>query len=126
MSQQIDEILEALRTFGLPIFEDEIAEDEQEQFKEDGHNFFIYTTGDMSKNDDKKSILQDVAVIYYSENKENLDEQTVDIIEALKDVGLLTFNGAQKERLRRKDTDGFVDRIIFLYQRKIILPGCII
>ncbi|MGN4124887.1 hypothetical protein ACMGD3_07700 [Lysinibacillus sphaericus] len=123
MNQQIEEMLAALQTFNLSIFEDNLAEDEEAQFKKNDYHFFVYETGDMIKNDDLKTISQDVVIYYYSENRDDLDERTIDIITALSDVSTMTLERTQKQRLRRKDTDSYVDRIIFLYRRKIV-TGC--
>lgn len=125
MNQQIEELINQLKTFNLPVFEDDLAEDEEKEFLEKGYNFFIYETGDMFKNDDLKTISQDIAVYYYSENRDDLDEQTVKIIQALSNIKLLSLVRTQKQRLKRKDTDSYVDRIVFIYNRKIVIPGCV-
>lgn len=123
MNQQIEEMLVALRSFNIPVFEDEVAEDIQEQFKQDGHHFFVYSTGDMIKNDDKKTIKQDVVIYYYSENRDDLDERTVDIITSLSTISMFKFERTQKQQLKRKDKDSYVDRIVFAYNRRIV-TGC--
>ncbi|WP_107927057.1 hypothetical protein [Lysinibacillus parviboronicapiens] len=105
MNQQIEGMLAALQTFNLSIFEDNLAEDEEAQFKKNDYHFFVYETGDMIKNDDLKTISQDVVIYYYSENRDDLDERTIDIITALSDVLTMTLERTQKQRLRRKDTD---------------------
>lgn len=125
MQEQIDALLTGLKTFGIPVFEDDLAEDEEVGFEKNKYNFFIYETGDMVKSDDKKSINQDVIVYYYSENQDDLDEKTVDIISALSDVKMLTLERTQKQRFRRKDTDSYVDRIVFIYTRRIVIQGCV-
>ncbi|MGE7091681.1 hypothetical protein ACQKII_09560 [Lysinibacillus sp. NPDC048646] len=123
MQEQIDKLIAALDSFSLPVFEDDLAEDEEAQFKKNDYHFFVYETGDMIKNDDNKTISQDVVIYYYSENRDDLDERTIDIITALSDVPMMTLERTQKQRLRRKDTDSYVDRIIVLYGRKIV-TGC--
>lgn len=125
MNQQIDELISQLKTFNFPVFEDDLAEDEEKEFLKKGYNFFVYETGDMFKNDDKKTIGQDVAVYYYSENRDDLDEFTINIIQALSNIKLLSLVRTQKQRLRRKDTDSYVDRIVLIYRRKIVIPGCV-
>lgn len=125
MNQQIDDLIAQLKTFNFPVFEDDLAEDEEKEFLKNGYNFFVYETGDMFKNDDMKSIGQDVAVYYYSENRDDLDEFTINIIQALSNIKLFSLVRTQKQRLRRKDTDSYVDRIVLVYTRKIIIPGCV-
>lgn len=125
MNQQIDDLIAQLKTFNFPVFEDDLAEDEEKEFLKKGYNFFVYETGDMFKNDDMKSISQDIAVYYYSENRDDLDEFTIKIIQALSNIKLLSLVRTQKQRLRRKDTDSYVDRIVLVYARKIVIPGCV-
>ena len=125
MNKQIDDLIAGLKTFNFPVFEDDIAEDEEKEFLKNGYNFFVYETGDMLKSDDLKSISQDVVIYYYSENRDDLDGFTIDIIQALSNIKLLSLVRTQKQRLRRKDTDNYVDRIVLIYSRKIIIPGCV-
>lgn len=125
MNQQIDELIKQLKTFNLPVFEDDLAEDEEKQFLEKGYNFFVYETGDMVKNEDLKTVGQDVAVFFFSENRDDLDQQTIEIIQALSSIKLFSLVRTQKRRLKRKDTDSYVDQIALLYSRKIIIPGSV-
>lgn len=123
MQRQIDEMQMALETFNIPLFEDEIAEDEEEKLYQKDYHCFVYETLDISNNDDLKSVSQMVAIYYYSENRDDLDERTVDIILSLKDVPGFSLNRTTKQRLQKKETDQFVDRVIFEYSRKIV-TGC--
>lgn len=123
MDKQIIGMRNSLELFGVPIFEDEIAEDEEEHLYQNDYHCFVYETLDISSNNDLKSITQTVAIYYYSENRDDLDERTVDIILSLKDVTGFSFNRTTKQRLQKKETDQFVDRVIFEYNRKIV-TGC--
>lgn len=125
MQEQINQLLAVLKGFDLPVFEDELGEDEEENIRNDenGYHFFTFETGDITRNEGNKSVSQEVIVYYYSENRDDLDERTVDILSSLSTIPLMVFEGTKKQRLRRKDTDSYVDRIIFLYSRKIVL-GC--
>lgn len=125
MQEQINQLLAVLKGFDLPVFEDELGEDEEEKIRNDenGYHFFTFETGDITRNEGNKSVSQEVIVYYYSENRDDLDERTVDILSSLSTIPLMVFEGTQKQRLRRKDTDSYVDRIIFLYNRKIVI-GC--
>ncbi|MFJ7662960.1 hypothetical protein ACIQXW_11205 [Lysinibacillus sp. NPDC097162] len=123
MQEQIEALLKALNTFNIPVFEDGLAEDEEAQFEKKGYHFFVYETGNMFKNDDLKTIKQEIVVYYYSENRDDLDERTIEIIQALSKVPIIKFERSQKQQLRRKDTDNYVDRIVLLYNRKIV-TGC--
>ncbi|MEY9975302.1 hypothetical protein [Lysinibacillus sp. RC79] len=124
MQEQIDALLTVLNTFDIPVFEDDLAEDEEAQFKKNNYHFFVYETGDMNKNDDQKTISQDVVIYYYSENRDDIDERTVDIIIKLSHIPRMSLKRTQKQRLKRKDTDNYVDRVVFLYQRRIV-TGCV-
>jgi len=126
MQEQINAMLEGLASFGIPIFENDIAEDEEAQFKEAGYHFFIYQTGDMFKNDDRATIGQDIAIFYFSENRDDLDEQTTNIIKALSNIPAFKFERTQKNRLRKKNTDEYVDQIVLLYNRLIKITGCVL
>lgn len=121
MQKQIDEMQTALKTFSIPLFEDEIAEDEEEQLYQNDYHCFVYETLNMSNNNDHKSLTQTVAIYYYSENRDDLDERAVEIILSLKDVTGFTLNRTTKQRLQKKETDQFVDRVIFEYNRKIVV-----
>ena len=123
MQRQIVQMQASLRTFDIPLFEDEIAEDEEEQLYQNDYHCFVYETLDITNNDDLKSITQTVAIYYYSENRDDLDERTVDIILSLKDVPGFSLNRTTKQRLQKKETDQFVDRVIFEYNRRIVTGG---
>lgn len=126
MNQQIDAMLKGLSTFDIPIYENDIAEDEETKFKKDGYHFFIYQTGDMFNNDDKLTVEQDIAIFYFSENRDDLDEQTTNIIKALSNIPAFKFERTQKNRLRKKNTDEYVDQIVLFYNRLIKLSGCVL
>lgn len=123
MQRQIVQMQASLRTFDIPLFEDEIAEDEEEQLYQNDYHCFVYETLDIANNDDLKSITQTVAIYYYSENRDDLDERTVDIILSLKDIPGFSLNRTTKQRLQKKETDQFVDRVIFEYNRRIVTGG---
>ena len=120
MQKQIDEMRKALGLFNYLIFDFSFAEDEEEDLYRNGYHCFVYETLNISNNDDLKSVIQTVAIYFYSENRDDLDELTVDIILSLKDVPGFSLNGTTKQRLQKKETDQFVDRVIFEYNRRIV------
>ncbi|RHW38703.1 hypothetical protein D1B33_07465 [Lysinibacillus yapensis] len=122
MQKQIEEMRAALNTFDIPLFEDEIAEDEEERLFNDYH-CFVYEMLDIRNSNDMKSVTQTVAIYYYSENRDDLDERVIDIIISIKGVTGFTLAKTTKQRLQKKDTDQFVDRVIFEYNRKIVVGG---
>lgn len=123
MNKQLESLVDALKTFDIPVLADEIAEDEEEQFKKDGYHLFVYETSDVTPGNDNKSLVQEVVVYYYSENRDDLDEQMLDIIEKLSVVRQLDLTRIFKQRFKRKDTDNYLDRLAFAYNR-VIPIGC--
>lgn len=127
LKRQIEQLIEKLEAFGLDVFENDIAEDEEAELKKQkkGFNFFVFETGDITKIDDSKTVSQDVIVYYYSENEVELDEKVVDIITALSAITNLHFKNSVKQRLRKKETDQYVDLVVFNFTRAIKL-GCVL
>lgn len=121
MNKQITEMRQTLGQFNIPIFEDEIAEDEEEQLYQNGYNCFVFETENITNNKDMKSVQQKVYIYFYSENLDDLDEWTIEIILAMRNVTGFTLHRTMKQRLQKKDTDQYVDRVIFEYNRKIVL-----
>lgn len=108
-------------TFHLPIFEDEIAEDEEKDLDANGYNCFILETGDLRATRDIKTLNQDIFIIYYSENKDDVDEKVIDIISLVSSVKAVTFASSRKDRLQKKNTDRFIDRIELRFVRRVPL-----
>jgi hypothetical protein len=121
MNDQISGISNKLKTqFSLPVFEDEIAEDEDEKLIDShSYNCIVYETGDMVPGESGRSLSQEIIVCYYSENRDDVDEQTVDIISLISSVKAVTFNRTVKERLKVKETDRFIDRVNIVFKRMI-------
>lgn len=129
MDQQITSLLEVLRSYDVNVYEDNIPADDDERYKNDnvkGYHLFVYETGDMRKGDDKKSLTQNVIIYYYSEKRDDLDDRTIDIISKInqKSIKLLSLESTEKEQFKVKDKDRYVDRITFIYSRKIVLESC--
>lgn len=108
-----------VKTFELPVYEDEIAEDEDERLLQEGYDCFILETGEFQPTNDFKKIAQNIRVYYYSENRDDVDEQTVDIISTCIKAPGINFTGTNKERLQMKDTDRYIDRVILQFRRVI-------
>ncbi|PID15601.1 hypothetical protein CSV63_07430 [Sporosarcina sp. P34] len=123
MDKQLHLIYQGLTTFGLPVYEDEIAPDEEKSLLDDYH-CLVYETGPMSKNRDMKTVSQVLTVYYYCENRDDIDKRTIDIVDALDNVPRLEFIRTQKQRLQKKDTDQFVDRVILTFARVIPYGKC--
>jgi hypothetical protein len=118
MREQIDALVNGLKNqFGLPVFEDEIAEDEEETLSE--YNCFVFETGEFRTTNDIRKVTQDIYVYYYSENRDDVDEQTIDIISVVSSIKGMSFVNSIKERLQEKDTDRYVDRVTLVFRRVI-------
>jgi hypothetical protein len=120
MRKQKEGIFNSLHThFSLPVFEDEMAEDEEKQLDQIGYNCFIFETSEFQTTQDIKKLKQNIYVSYYSENKDDVDEKTIDIISVLTPVKGVTFSSSKKERLQMKETDRFIDRVTLTFTRVI-------
>lgn len=118
MREQIDALVTGLKShFGLPVYEDEIAEDEEETLS--GYNCFVFETGEFRTTGNIKNVNQDIYVYYYSENRDDVDEQTIDIISIVSSIKGMNFVNTVKERLQEKDTDRYVDRVTLVFRRVI-------
>jgi hypothetical protein len=102
--------------FNLPIFEDEISEDEITQTS----NYFLVVYGDMHSTNSERQMYQEVYVVYVSENNPDVEETTVDIVSTIVKVKGFTFNRTVKERLQKDDTDAYVDQVTIIFKRKLL------
>jgi hypothetical protein len=120
MREQKEGIFNNLQTqFSLPVFEDEIAEDEDKSLDKNGYNCFVFETSEFQTTQDIKKVKQNIYVFYYSENKDDVDESTIDIISVLNSVKGVNFLSSRKERLQMKETDRFIDRVNLTFTRMI-------
>lgn len=120
MSKQISQVVEKLETtFELPVFQDEIADDELESLQQ--FNCFVFATGEFQPMDSKDRLNQNIDMFYYAENDSEIDETTVEIITAINSINTIWFTGSVKDRLQIKDTDRFVDRVALSFKRVIPL-----
>lgn len=120
MRKQKSLIYEGLsEAFQLPIFEDEIAEDEVERFFQNGFECFILETGEFEPTDDNRKITQNIRIYYYSENRDDVDEMIIDIISVCTKAPSVTFTRSTKERVQVKDVDRFIDRATIQFRRVI-------
>lgn len=120
MAEQRAEVFRLLNEFGLSVYEDEIAEDEEEELlKADSYNFFTLDFGDFKTTDNLTKLSQLIVVEYYSENRSDVDEMSIDIISMIRDVKGITFGFSKKDRLRMKETERYIDRISITFKRMI-------
>lgn len=97
-------IVEALEKFNLPIFYEEVPEDEL-----DSMNFFYYRPVRLERNG-TSHFIQTFEIAYVSAYQEDLKEE--EIIDALESKGL-KFRSANYNRLQMIKTSDYVDIVIF-------------
>ncbi|HFK1756775.1 hypothetical protein QL231_30040 [Bacillus bombysepticus] len=120
MKEQRSGIKKALEDgFKLLVVEDELAEDEESQLTEEGYHCFILEYGEFQPSSNERTISQSIYVSYLSENQSNLDEQVIDIISWVGKVKMVSFVVSKSDRLQVKDTDRFIDRVVFTFKRVI-------
>ncbi|NMH67290.1 hypothetical protein HF072_00535 [Bacillus sp. RO3] len=102
--------------FSLPTFEDDIAEDELPA----DFNYFLIVYGDMQRESESRRFFnQDVFVVYLSENNDQVNEDTLDIISIGESIKTVTCQGTVKERIKKNDSDQHIDRVTINFVRKI-------
>ncbi|QUG86856.1 hypothetical protein GSN03_11265 [Bacillus nitratireducens] len=122
MKEQRKGIKKALEDgFRLLVVEDELAEDEESQLTEEGYNCFILEYGEFRASSNERTISQNIYVSYLSENQADLDEQVIDIISWVGKVKMVSFVVSKSDRLQVKDTDRYIDRVVFTLKRVIPL-----
>lgn len=109
------------KTFNIPVFQDQVREDEMEELQKETLEFFIYETGGFTKQNEH-SVSQEVLIKYFSENRDDLDARMLDIAGAL-DGKAYNFKRSVKTTVRKADTDEYVD-YIELYFTRVIKYGC--
>lgn len=119
MEKQNLQIIEKLSShFGVEVYQDDIGEDEEN----DAFHFFVFETGEMTAADSEDFLKQDIFVHYVSENRDDIDERTLDIISILRGIKFI-FVKTFKNRYKKGDTDAYVDRITVQMRRRIKI-GC--
>ncbi|MBH0159116.1 hypothetical protein IHV10_22355 [Fictibacillus sp. 5RED26] len=99
--------------FNVTVYQDQVSEDEETDY-----HYFIYETGGFTKKaeQNKSLLVQDVTLRYYSENRDDLDEVTIDIITLLERNGHI-FKNSLKAAIQKGDTDSYVDEIELNFTR---------
>ncbi|MEK9196885.1 hypothetical protein SFC08_08925 [Lysinibacillus halotolerans] len=106
------ELVEALeKAFpNLPIYEDEVPDDETQKYDHNPYHLLVYSMGDFTKGENtSNSLTQSITIIYYSENRDDFDETIIDILGVAVNVKSITFSDCTKARARHADTNRFVD-----------------
>ncbi|MCV9886241.1 hypothetical protein [Metabacillus halosaccharovorans] len=101
--------------FNLPIFQDDLAEDEYPN----GYNYFLLIFGDFESTDSINQVSQEIYVVYVTEGNDLVDEHTLDILTLISSVPGISFDRSIKQRLQKKDTDEFLDQVTVIFKRKM-------
>lgn len=116
MGKQHKDIIDSLsNTFNLPVFVDELSEDEQPE----SLNYFYVIYGDYQKSQTVNRLLQEIYIVYVSQNNPEIEFDTLDVITTISKVNGIEFNRTIKERLQLDDTDSYLDQINFIFKRKV-------
>nr|BDD47235.1 hypothetical protein 9 [Bacillaceae bacterium] len=116
MGEQSTGIFQNLSThFNIPVFQDDIAEDEIPE----NYNYFLIVYGDITGLEANKTLNQEIVIVYVTENNDQVDEETVDIISHISSVKAVDFERTIKQRLQKKDTDEYIDQVSIIFRRKI-------
>lgn len=108
--------------FKLPVYQDFLSEDEKNELG-DSYDYFIFEEDELSIVDkDKYTIGQSVYITFYSENREYLTGDQLDVI-ALLHESLFRFTGTDVNHLKLDNQDRYVDQVVFQFQR-IVRSGC--
>lgn len=116
MEQQHKDVYDNLSsTFNLPVFEDELSEGEYPT----SLNYFYIIYGDFRKTEAVGRLLQEIYVVYVSEDNPNVETTTLDVITTISKVKGIEFNRTVKQRLQKDDTDSYVDQVTLVFTRKV-------
>lgn len=121
MLQQKTTIVEGLEGnfSNIPLFEDEIAEDEEESFFNSKYHALVLVMGDFTPKGNPGTLTQSIFIDYYSESRDDVDETLLDIITIIDKVPTMDFLKTSKVRMRAADTDRFVDVITLEFRRTV-------
>lgn len=120
LAVQIKKIKESLEdNFNLPLFQDAVAEDELPE----NFNYFILETGEIEVvNEPKYSVNQAIYITFYSENREDLTGDALDIISLIQ-TSNMRFRRTDLNHLKLENQDRYIDQLSFTFAR-ILKSGC--
>ncbi|WP_313886614.1 hypothetical protein [Enterococcus hulanensis] len=124
LSKQTIEKMKLLEEqFGLPIFQDFLSEDEKKALG-DSYDYFIFEESEivLAQDEKKYSFQQKVYISFYSENRDYLTGDQLDVITLLHNANY-KFTGSDVNHLKLDNQDRFIDLVVFSFSR-IIRSGC--
>lgn len=120
--QTVEKMKKVSDYFDLPTFQDFLSEDEKEELG-DSYDYFIFEEDEITiVNKDKYTLGQNVYITFYSENREYLTGDQLDVIELLHQPNF-RFSGTDVNHLKLDNQDRYVDQVVFSFVR-IIRSSC--
>lgn len=110
--------------FKLKVVQDFLSKDEKDELG-DSYNYFIIEEDGFDTptgENGKYSVSQSVYVTFYSEGRESLTGDQLDVLTLLHSP-TFKFNGTEVNHLKLDNQDRFIDQVIFSFKR-IIRSGC--
>lgn len=123
-TQTIENVKKLKEVFNLPVVQDFLSNDEKKALG-DNYNYFIVEEDGFNSTIDEKgkyTFTQNVYITFYSENRENLTGDQLDVLSLLHSP-IFRFKGTEVNHLKLENQDRFVDQVIFSFTR-IIRGGC--
>lgn len=104
-----------------PLYQDEVAEDELSDFEEGAKEYLamVLIFGNIRSGNNGANLYQEFRVDYYSENRDDVDEVTLDIISSVASVKTVVFKDTLRQRYRVKETDRFIDVVSVIFRRAV-------
>lgn len=113
----IEEIKKVLK---LEVFQDTVSDDSLKKIIKEtgGYNYFRFETGGMRVSSDEATVTQDILVTFYSENRDDLDMQSIKLIAGIHGK-LFKFKNSKKFLIKKKNEDQYIDEIQFFFTRRM-------
>lgn len=113
----IEEIKKVLK---LEVFQDTVSDDSLKKIIKEtgGYNYFRFETGGMRLSSDEATVTQDILVTFYSENRDDLDMQSIKLIAGIHGK-LFKFKNSKKFLIKKKNEDQYIDEIQFFFTRRL-------
>lgn len=113
-------IEEIKKVLNWEVFQDTVSDDSLKNIIKEtgGYNFFRFETGGMRVSNDEVTITQDILVTFYSENRDDLDVQSINLIAGIHGK-LFKFKNSKKFLIKKKNEDQYIDEIQFFFTRRL-------
>jgi hypothetical protein len=114
LNEQLLSIKKALEEhFGIKLFQDSVGEDELPK----DFNYFILETGEIELvSEPKYSLGQNIYLTFYSENREDLTGDALDIISLIQ-TNIVRFQRMDPNHLKLENQDRYIDQLVFTFRR---------